>query len=434
MNPLAPQALKGVRVVDLTWMLASAGTTELLASLGAEVIRIEWPGHLDFTRRQLEAKPREPPLGPVKKLNRIPKSVQGIAGANASGVFSDRNAGKLGITLNMRHPDGVALFKRLVEKSDIVIEGFRPQAMRSWGIGYDVLKSIKPDIIYMQMSGFGASGPYQNYASYGPVAQVMSGIGALTGYPEPQPPTMWNHSYMDVTPPFYGALALIAALYYRNRTGEGQYIDQGQYEPGLLLTGTSILDYSANGRRTRRAGNRSPFLAAAPHGIYRCKDQDCWIAIAVFHDEEWRSLCREMGEPAWCRDPRFDSLQQRIDNADVLDTLIEEWTSTEERYALMYRLQAAGVPAGVVQSPGDKVERDPQLRVREFFVTLPHSHLGAWPHTRHVTPKLTRTPAHPGGITQRAAPCVGEDNYYVYRTLLGLTDDEIALYEEGGAI
>ena len=128
MNPLAPQALKGVRVVDLTWMLASAGTTELLASLGAEVIRIEWPGHLDFTRRQLEAKPQEPPLGPVKKLNRISKSVQGIAEANASGVFSDRNAGKLGITLNMRHPDGVALFKRLVEKSDIVIEGFRPQA------------------------------------------------------------------------------------------------------------------------------------------------------------------------------------------------------------------------------------------------------------------------------------------------------------------
>jgi len=434
MNPLAPQALKGIRIADLTWMLASAGTTELLAGLGAEVIRIEWPGHLDFTRRQLQAKPKEPPLGPLKKLDRIPKSAQSIPEANASGLFSDRNAGKLGITLNMRHPDGIALFKRLVKKSDIVIEGFRPQAMRSWGIDYEALKSIKPDIIYLQMAGFGASGPYQNYASYGPIAQVMSGLGALTGYPEPQPPTMWNHSYMDVTPPFYGALALIAALYYRNRTGEGQYIDQAQYEPGLLLTGTSILDYSANGRRTRRAGNRSQFSAAAPHGIYRCNGEDCWIAIAVFNDEEWRSLCHQMGDPPWCHNLQFATLEQRVKNADGLDRRIEDWTSTQDRYALMYRLQAAGMPAGVVQSPSDKVERDPQLKVREFFVTLPHSHLGSWPHTRHLTSKLTRTPAHPGGITQRGGPCVGEDNYYVYSALLGLTDDEIALYEERGVI
>ncbi len=433
MNPISPQPLRGVRIVDLTWMLASAGTTVILASLGAEVIRIEWPGHLDFTRRQLQAKPKPPPLGPLKKPP-APKSMQGVAEANSSGLFSDRNAGKLGITLNMRHPDGVALFKKLVAISDIVIEGFRPNAMRSWGLDYETLNSIKPGIIYLQMAGFGRTGPYSSFASYGPTAQVMSGLGALTGLPEPHPPTMWNHSYMDVTPPFYGAMALMAALYYRNRTGQGQYIDQAQYEPGLFLTGTALLDYSANGRRSARVGNRSPYIEAAPHGIYRCAGEDHWIAIAVFDEQEWAALCREMGDPPWSAQAKFASMRSRLENQDELDAHLEQWTRAQERYALMYRLQQAGIAAGAVQSPGDKFERDPQLKVRDFFVDLPQSHLGTWPHTRHVTPKLTRTPAHPGGTTQRGAPCVGEDNGYVYGTLLGLGPEEIAQYEERGVI
>ncbi len=430
---ISPQALRGVRIVDLTWMLASAGTTVILASLGAEVIRIEWPGHLDFTRRQLQAAPKPPPLGPAKPISR-PKSMQGVAEADISGLFSDRNAGKLGITLNMRNPEGVALFKKLVAVSDIVIEGFRPQAMRGWGLDYETLKTVKPDIIYLQMAGFGATGPYGSFASYGPTAQVMSGIGAVTGLPEPHPPTMWNHSYMDVTPPFYGAMALMAALYYRNRTGQGQYIDQGQYEPGLFLSGTAVLDYSANGRRSKRAGNRSPFIDAAPHGIYRCAGDDSWIAIAVFNEDEWRALCAEMGNPAWTADSKVATMAARLANQDVLDAHIEEWTRGQERYVLMYRLQQAGIAAGAVQSPADKFERDPQLKVRDFYVDLPHSRLGTWPHTRHVTPKLTRTPAHPGGITNRGAPCVGEDNDYVYKTLLGLSADQVADYEERGII
>ncbi|HXR35575.1 MAG TPA: CoA transferase [Candidatus Binataceae bacterium] len=431
---IAPQPLKGVRIVDLTWMLASAGTTVLLSSLGAEVIRIEWPGHLDFTRRQLVAKPKPPPLGPLKKLSDLPRSVRDMPEANTSGLFSDRNAGKLGITLNMRHHDGVALFKKLVAVSDIVIEGFRPNAMPSWGLDYETIKAVKPDIIYLQMAGFGRTGPYGSFASYGPTAQVMSGIGALTGLPHPHPPTMWNHSYMDVTPPFYGATALMAALYYRNRTGQGQYIDQAQYEPGLFLSGAAVLDYSAHGRRTARAGNRSPYIAAAPHAIYRCAGDDCWIAIAVFDEEQWRALCREMGDPAWSGEPRFATMPDRLENLDELDSNIEQWTREQDRYALMYRLQETGVPAGAVQSPGDKFELDPQLKARDFFVDLPQSRIGTWPHTRHFTPKLTKTPAHPGGITQRGAPCVGEDNRYVYEKLLGLSAAEIAHFEEKGVI
>lgn len=435
--PTAPQPLKGVRITDLTWLLASAGATTLLANLGAEVIRIEWPERLDFTRYSQDPRGGTPtPLGPGKKEVPYRKAIEGPDPApnpNRGGVFNDRNPGKLGITLNMNHPEGRELFKRLVAMSDVVIEGFSATMMGRWGLDYEGLREIKEDIIYVQMSGFGNTGPYREYVSLGPVAQAMSGLGYLNGLPD-QPPTMWNHSYMDTTPPFFAALAVIGAIYYRNRTGKGQYIDQAQYEPGVLLTGTTVLDYSAHGRPSGRMGNRSPHLPAAPHGIYRCAGDDAWIAIAVFNEEEWQALCQEMGTPEWCREPRFAALDSRVRQQDELDAKLEEWTLPQGRYDLMYRLQAAGVRAGAVQSPGDKVEIDPHLKVRDFFVHLDHSEMGTWPFTRHFTPKLSLTSAHPGGVTQRGAPCVGEDNQLVYQNVLGLSGEEIAAYEEKGVI
>lgn len=435
--PTAPLALKGVRITDLTWLLASAGAPTLLANLGAEVIRIEWPERLDFTRYSPFARGIAMPLGPGKKEVPYRKSIEETGPApspNRGGEFNDRNPGKLGITLNMNHPEGRELFKRLVAMSDVVMEGFSASMMGRWGLDYEGLRAINPRIIYVQMSGMGNSGPYREYVSLGPIAQAMAGLAYLNGLQDPYPPTMWNHSYMDTTPPFFAAMAVISALYYRNRTSKGQYIDQAQYEPGLLLTGTSVLDYSAHGRRSQRVGNRSPHLPAAPHGIYRCLGDDAWIAIAVFNEKEWRALCEEMGNLPWCQDARFATLESRIQHQDELDARIEEWTQTQERYDLMYRLQNAGVRAGVVQAPKDKFETDPQLKVRDFFVHLDHSEMGTWPFTRHVTPKFSLTPAHPGGPTGRGAPCVGEDNVYVYSQLLGLSREEIAAYEEKGVI
>ncbi len=436
MNPLAPRALKGIRIADFTWLLASAGATQLLSSLGAEVIRLEWPARLDFTRYSQDPLGRGPtPLGPGKKD--IPYGViegpQPAPYANRGGVFNDRNAGKRGITLNLNHPEGRILFRRLVAISDVVMEGFTASMMGRWGFDYDGLKAIKPDIIYAQLAGYGNTGPYREFVSVGPVAQAMAGLGTPIGLPD-RAPTMWNHSYLDRTPPFYAAQAVIAALYYRNRTGRGQYIDQGQYEPGLMVGGTSALDYSANGRRSERVGNRSRFVPAAPHGIYRCPGEDAWIAIAVTNDDEWQALTRVAGDLTWCRDPRFATLDSRIEHQDQLDPLIEEWTKGQERYDLMYRLQAAGVPAGVVQSPQDKVEVDPQLQVRDFYVHLDHSEMGTWPFTRHAVGKLSETPAHPAGTTQHGAPCVGEDNQYVYGDLLGLSESDIAAYQAQGVI
>ncbi len=444
MSSMGPLPLKGIRVADLTWLLASAGTSTLLASLGAEVIRIEWPDHLDFTRLSATAgvgiasiETKRTALGPGKKeipYKKVLKGPQPPGGANQAGVFNDRNAGKRGITLNMNNPEGRELFKRLLRISDVVMDGFTAPMMGRWGFDYEGMRAVKSDIIYMQMSGFGNSGPYRGYGSVGPLAQAFSGIGYQNGLPEPYEPTSWNHSYMDTTPPFYGALAVIGALYHRNRTGEGQYIDQAQYEPGLLLGATSVLDYSANGRHTTRVGNRSPYLPAAPHGIYRCAGDDAWIAIAVFSETEWRALCQSAGKQQWLADARFATLQSRLQHLEELDASIEGWTRGQDRYALMYALQDAGVAAGAVQSPGDKYEIDPQLKVRDFFVHLDHSELGVWPFTRHLTPRFSRTPAHPGGTTQRGAPCIGEDNQYVFEQLLGLTPDEIAAYEAKGVL
>jgi crotonobetainyl-CoA:carnitine CoA-transferase CaiB-like acyl-CoA transferase len=435
--------LRGVRIADLTWLLASAATSTLLASLGAQVIRIEWPGRLDFTRLGETAgvgvigkESNVPPLAPGKRAVPYRDPPQGPKAppyANRAGVFNDRNPGKLGITLNMNHPEGRALFRRLLAVSDVAMDGFTAPMMGRWGLDYEGMKKVKEDIIYIQMSGFGNSGPYRDYGSVGPIAQASAGL-AWQGLPEPQQPTSWNHSYMDTTPPLYSALAVIGALYYKRRTGKGQYIDQAQYAPGLLLGGTSVIDFSANGRRTERHGNRSPYLAAAPHGIYRCAGDDAWIAIAVFSDPEWSALRHCMGNPAWAAEAKYATADSRVKDQDELDRRMEDWTKREERYDLMYRLQATGVRAGVVQSPRDKFETDPQLKVRDFFVHLDHSELGVRPFTRHFTPKLSATPAHPGGTTQRGAPCIGEDNDTVYRQILGLSSSEIDDYIAKGVI
>ena len=436
MPAFAPLPLKGVRIADLTWMLASAGATTILASLGAQVIRIEWPARPDFTRFVWRAPEQPIPLGPIKKPDRPPKSMALIPegrAPNLDGVFNDRNTGKLGITLNMAVPEGRELFKRLVATSDVVIEGFSAPTMGKWGLDHEALKKVKENIIYMQMSGFGNGGPYRDFVSYGPTAQATAGLGYLNGLPD-RPPTAWNHSYMDTTPPYYAALAVMSALYYRNRTGKGQYIDQAQYEPGLLLGGTSVIEFSANQHKRSRFGSRSPYIPAAPHGVYRCVGEDAWIGIAIFNDDEWKALCHEMENPEWTKLPEFAALDSRMEHQDELDAHIEEWTTTQEKYDLMYRLQRVGVTAGAVQSPEDKVEDDPQLKARSFFVPLHHSEIGTWPVTRHFTPKLSLTPAHPGGTTDRAAPCMGEDNHYFYETIMGLSPDEIAQYEEKGII
>jgi crotonobetainyl-CoA:carnitine CoA-transferase CaiB-like acyl-CoA transferase len=329
----------------------------------------------------------------------------------------------LGVTLNMRHPKGKDLFRRLLPLADVVTDNYTATTLEDWGFGFEAMRAINPRIIYVQSPGFGKLGPYRDYRSYGPLAAAVAGLTEMSGLPD-RLPCGWGFSYLDVVAPWYISLAVLAALNRRQRTGTGVHVDLSQVGPGFLLSGTAILDHAAHGRVYQRTGNRSPDRPAAPHGAYRCKGYDRWIALACFDETQWQALVRLMGDPSWAADPRFATLEARCANQDALDAEVEAWTRTQERYELMGRLQAAGVPAGVVQDASDRAERDPHLRARGFFAEVDHSEIG-----RHVVEGVpgqwSRTQPHPEGPIGRGAPCYGEDNRRVYGGLLGLTDDEI---------
>src|SRR4029453_5208960 len=314
--------LEGVRVADLTWLLAGGGGPRLLASLGAEIIRIEWKDRLDFLRYM-------PPFAPSKgerteeagALEMTGLSKDSAKSVNRAGFFNDVNAGKRGISLNMGHPKGRELFKRLVGISDVVVGAFTAETMRKWGLGYEELKAIKNDIIYIQQPGWGYKGPYVKFVSYGPIAQAASGLTEQSGLPAPYPPAGWGFSYMDWSGAYYCALTMLCAIYYKKRTGKGQYIDCSQVEPGIYMTGSAVLDYMTNGRHYQRSGNRSPYKPAAPHGAYRCAGEDRWLAIAVTNEEEWKGFVREGGRSGWAPQREFATLSARLQNQDALNNL-----------------------------------------------------------------------------------------------------------------
>jgi crotonobetainyl-CoA:carnitine CoA-transferase CaiB-like acyl-CoA transferase len=277
----------------------------------------------------------------------------------------------------------------------------------------------------------GAFGEYGRFRSLGPIAAALSGLSDMSGLPEPAQPAGWGYSYLDWFGAYSMALALMTALYHKERTGKGQWIDASQAEVGIFLTGVPLLDWSANERAWKRTGNRSPYRPAAPHGIYRCKGDDRWIAIACFTDDEWQALAVTAGSPRWTDDPRFVTLAKRLDYQDELDTLVESWTREQEPFELMNALQAAGVPAGVCQTAEDRYENDPQLAHLGWLTEVEASILGLWP-VAELPIHLLETPAHVGGLTRRGAPLYGEDNVAILTELLGMSEPEIsALAEEG---
>ncbi|HEV2335606.1 MAG TPA: CoA transferase, partial [Stellaceae bacterium] len=300
-----PFPLQGVKILDFAWFLASAGGTRFLAAMGAESYKVEWKDNPD-TRLAAMA-----PVGGRAARDAATGPLPGVRDPDMGGQFNNKNAGKRGISLNIRHPKGLQIAKDLVRICDVVAEGFSPGVLQRLGLGYDVLKSIRPDVIYIQQSGMGAHGKYGRMRTVGPVAAAFGGQGEMSGLPEPAMPVGWGYSYLDWMGAYGYALALLGALYHRERTGEGQWIDASQCESGLFLTGATILDWSANERVFRRYGNRSPYKPAAPHGAYRCAGHDRWIAIACFSDAEWRTLAQVAERGAWLEDRRFATLEHR---------------------------------------------------------------------------------------------------------------------------
>jgi crotonobetainyl-CoA:carnitine CoA-transferase CaiB-like acyl-CoA transferase len=420
-----PFPLGKIRILDFTWFLASAGGTRFLAAFGAESIKVELKSHPD-TRMAAMA-----PVGGRAARDAATGPLRGVTDPDMGGQFNNKNPGKRGISLNVRHPKGLEIARRLVAMSDIVAEGFSPGVLDSWGLGYDALRAIKPDIIYVQQSGMGAQGTYGRFRTVGPIANSFSGLSEMSGLPEPAMPAGWGYSYLDWMGAYSFALAMLTALLHRERTGEGQWVDASQSEVGLMISGTTILDWSANGRIWSRYGNRSPYKKAAPHGAYPCAGEDRWLAIACFTDAEWRALAEVAGHPEWARDARFADLAARLKNQDGLDTLVAGWTKSQDAYQAMLALQRAGVPAGVCQTAEDRCDHDPQLAALEWLTEVTGTKIGRWP-LAEVPIKMSESPAYIGGRLDRGAPCYGEDNEYVYGELLGMSSQEIkALADEG---
>ncbi len=422
-----PFALGGVRILDFTWFLASAGATRFLAAFGAECLKVEWHEHPD-TRLGAMA-----PVGGRAARETATGPLLPVSDSDMGGQFNNKNPGKRGISLNVRHPMGLEIARELVRISDVVAEGFSPGVMDRWGLGYDALRELRPDIIYAQQSGMGAQGTYGRFRAVGPVAAALAGSSETSGLPEPAMPAGWGYSYLDWLGAYSFALAILGALEYRERTGRGQWIDASQTETGIFAAGAAILDWSANERAATRTGNRSPYKPAAPHGAYRCAGDDHWVAIACFDDVDFAALARVAAHPEWLTDPRFATLDARLRHQDALDAEVTTWTATRDRYDVMHALQGAGVAAGVCQTAEDRYEHDPQLQALEWLTEVQGTKIGRWPVVG-VPLSMSARPPYVGGIVDRGAPCYGEDNEYVLGDLLGMSKSEIAELADDGVI
>jgi len=408
--------LEGVRVLDLSRVWSGPLAARMLADIGAEVIKIEAPnarlgvGKAFFEMyKQMGMEGRRSPY--------FPEGEPGEEPWNRHGMFNDFNRNKLGITLDLNKAKGRDIFKRLVKISDIVLENYSPRVMENFGLGYPVLKEINPGIIMISMPGYGMSGPYRNYPAYGTTLEQHAGFSSLMGYPD-SGPYRTQSTLPDPVASINAVSAVMLALWYRRRTGRGQYIDLAQIEASICIIPEIFLDYSMNRRAPRQSGNRHPYLA--PHGCYRCRGEDKWVAIAVATDEEWEAFSNAIGRPPWTGDERFADQLSRWQNQDELDRLIEEWSIQHEHYEVMHILQRAGVAAGAVLN-AKEVLNDPQLQARGYFVEHTHPRAGTHPYPGFPV-KLSETPAS----FRMPAPCLGEHNEYVFGKLLGLSKDEIS--------
>ena len=389
--------LEGIRVCDFTWMLAGPLTTRILADYGADVIKVESGSRMDNIR-----------VGGVHP---------GEAGSvNTNGVYNDASANKRAIQLNLKTERGRELAKELVAKSDVVTNNYTPDRMDRWGLGYEDLRQVKPDIIMMTMPVMSRTGPYKSYGSYGNGVIAYGGLSQTMGFEE-RPPSGLAPLYSDFSAPYFAASSIFAALYHRERTGEGQFIELSQAEATVNLLGTDILEFTANGDLPPRNGNRSRDIA--PHGAFPCSGDDRWIAIACEDDAAWQRLASAIGAPDLASDSRFATLEARREHEEELEAAIGQRTRDYDAWELMHALQAVGVMAAVVEDLEDMVARDPHLQRHLVPVSDPRDDFTFLTHAQpaRVDGKLPSI---------RRSPFWGEHNAEVYRDILGLTETEIA--------
>ena len=398
-------ALEGIRVVDFTWIWAGPYCTKQLADMGAEVIKIETATRADEVRR-----------GPPHKDD--------VPGLNRNATFNFFNRNKLSYTINLKAPGGLELVKEIIATSDVVVNNFTPRVLPSLGLDFASLKTVRPDIILVSLTGFGSSGPYSDYVSYAEHSSNYAGLTSISGMPERPMGDM--SALSDHTVGLMGAFALLSALHHRARTGEGQTIDLSQVEAMISCIPQGVMEYSLNQRIPDRKGNRDEIMA--PHGVYRCRGEDQWVSIAVATDEEWEAMAKAMGHPEWSQDKRFSDALQRWSNQDILDERIQGWTERYTHYEVMHTLQAVGVAAAATLTTAELME-DPHLKARDFFVETDHPEVGAHKLTGPSW-KMSDTP----GRIKRSGPLLGQDNEYVFCQLLGRSSEELKDLTQRGVL
>jgi crotonobetainyl-CoA:carnitine CoA-transferase CaiB-like acyl-CoA transferase len=384
-------AFEGIRVISFPTGIVGPALASLLVEHGAEVITIE-------AGRAL----RSPQRGQRWQV--------------ASDLESNHD--KKRVAINMKHPEGLELAKKLIAKSDVVAENFSARVMASWGLDYPRMKEVRQDIIMASLQAFGQTGPRRDFVSFGPILMSFSGMAYLWRDPEiERPGAGCQTAFPDYIAPSYGAVAILAALHHRARTGKGQYIDISQAETAASMLGPAYLEYLINGREPQPQGNFNAY--AAPHGAYRCKGDDRWCAISIETQDEWIKFCEIAGHTDWQDDARFADLTSRVANRQELDSLVEDWTTRYTPHQVMVILQREGIAAGVVQTAED-LYRDPHSRERGFAREVFHPQVGwvtrAGPSVRMIEKRFL-----PSGAAHQA----GDDNEKVFGELLGLSKAQI---------
>lgn len=407
--------LEGIRVLDPSQVWAGPTCTRILGDLGADVIKVESARRMDIARGDARAV--------AGGMGFYPDNEVGPDPWNREGKYADRNRSKRSICLDLTQARGVDAFKRLAAQSDIVVENFRQGVMDRFGLGYQDLKQVRPDIIMLTMASQGATGPEAAYGSFGVTLEQTAGVASVTGYLGGDPSTS-GVLFPDPLVAVVSIGMLLAALRQRRQTGEGVYIDLSQREMTTSILGDMVMDYTMNGRARTPIGNRHRTFA--PQGVYPCRGTDVWLAISIETDDDWAALVQTMGQPDLADDPRYANLVGRRKHHDEIDALIATWTSGRDAFITMSTLQAIGVPAGVVEN-GKELVSDPQFVSRGFWEYSGHSLAETRPYVGRSF-KFSKTP----GSTQSPAPRLGAHTTEVLREVAGMSDAEIAELGELG--